>query len=199
MEERMTERSCRGLVWMTAIFLVAGSGIEVAGQERKGEGGGMTVYVGTYTGPKSKGIYMMRMDPATGALSAPEVAGEVASPSFLTIHPNNKYVYAIGEIDTFQGKKTGAVSAFSIDPASGKLTLLNQQTSGGPGPCYVAVDKTGKVALVANYGGGSIESLPIKDDGSLGEPATFVQHTGERGPGAAEGAARALAQPDAGQ
>jgi 6-phosphogluconolactonase len=138
----------------------------------------MTVYVGTYTGPKSKGIYMMTFDAATGALGAPEVAGEAKSPSFLTVSPDDKHLYAIGEISEFQGKKGGAVSAFSIDPATGKLTLINQQSTGGPGPCYVSLDHTGKVALVANYGGGSVESLPIKDDGSLGEPATFIQHTG---------------------
>jgi 6-phosphogluconolactonase len=138
----------------------------------------ITLYVGTYTGPKSKGIYMMKLDPATGALTKPEVAGEVKNPSFLVIHPNNKYLYAIGEIDEFKDKKTGAISAFSIDSATGKLTLINQQSSGGPGPCFVTVDGTGKNALLANYGGGSIEVVPLKDDGSLAEPTTFIQHIG---------------------
>ena len=137
------------------------------------------VYVGTYTGPKSKGIYLLRMDPATGKLSEPELAGEVANPSFITISPNHKFLYAAGEVDNFNGKKAGAVSAFSIDPSSGKLTLLNQQTSGGQGPCYVALDATGRAALVANYSGGSVESLPVGEDGRLGEPATFIQHTGK--------------------
>src|SRR3954452_18153968 len=74
----------------------------------------MTVYVGTYTGPKSKGIYMMKFDAGSGKLDAPELAGEATSPSFLTISPNDKYLYAIGEVNQFQGKKGGAVSAFSI-------------------------------------------------------------------------------------
>jgi 6-phosphogluconolactonase len=142
-------------------------------------GGAMTVYVGTYTGAKSKGIYRMTFDPATGALSKPELAAEAKSPSFLAIHPNNRVLYAIAEVNDVNGKKGGGVSAFAIDAGTGNLTPLNQQTSGGAGPCFVATDPAGKVALVANYGGGSVQSLPIKEDGSLGEPASFVQHTGK--------------------
>ncbi|HEY7116664.1 MAG TPA: lactonase family protein [Tepidisphaeraceae bacterium] len=139
----------------------------------------MIVYVGTYTTPnKSKGIYTMRFDPASGSLTKPEVAAEVKSPSFLTIHPNHRFLYAIGEMDQFQGKKAGAVSAFSIDAASGKLALINQQDSGGPGPAYVGLDQSGKVALVANYGGGSVACLPIKADGSLAPASAFIQHHG---------------------
>ena len=141
-------------------------------------GNPMIVYVGTYTGPKSKGIYTMRFDPATGKLTEPEVAAEIKNPSFVTIHPNRRFLYAVGELDEFRGKKGGAVSAFTIDPKSGKLTLMNQETTGGTGPCWVACDATGKVALIANYGGGSISAVPIKPDGSLGAPAAFVQHTG---------------------
>jgi 6-phosphogluconolactonase len=138
----------------------------------------MIVYIGTYTGPKSQGIYMTRLDPAKGTLSAPEVAAELKNPSFLAIHPNQKYLYAIGEVDEFKGQKAGGITAFSINPASGKLTQLNQQSSGGPGPAFVGVDPSGKIAMVANYGGGSVESLPINADGSLGAPASFFQHHG---------------------
>jgi 6-phosphogluconolactonase len=121
---------------------------------------------------------MMRFDPATGSLTSPEVAGEVKNPSFVTIHPNRRFLYAVGEIDQFRGKKGGAVSAFAIDPKDGKLTLINQETTGGGGPCFVTIDATGKVALIANYGGGSISAVPVKPDGSLGAPTAFVQHTG---------------------
>src|SRR5216117_1967046 len=136
------------------------------------------VYFGTYTGGKSKGIYVSRFDSANGRLSAPELAAESLSPSFLAIHPNQRFLYAANETGDFAGKKSGAVSAFVIDSNSGKLTPLNQQPSGGDGPCHVAVDKTGKTLLVANYGGGSVEAVPIKLDGSLDAPATFVQHHG---------------------
>src|SRR4051794_4212091 len=110
----------------------------------------MLVYLGTYTGPKtkSKGIYVVRFDPKTGALGQPEVAAEVENPSFVTIHPSRRFLYAVGEISNFRGKKAGAVSAFSIDPATGKLTMINQESTGGDGPCWVATDATGKVALV---------------------------------------------------
>jgi 6-phosphogluconolactonase len=150
-------------------FFVAASFVEAADS---------FVYFGTYTGPKSKGIYVARFDSKTGKVSPPEVAAETASPSFLVIHPNRKFLYAVGEIDNFGGKKEGAVNAFSIDAQTGKLTLLNQQPSGGAGPCHVTADKTGKAVLVANYGGGSIASLPVQDDGKLGAAATFIQHKG---------------------
>jgi 6-phosphogluconolactonase len=135
------------------------------------------VYFGTYTGAKSKGIYVSRMND-DGKLSAPELAAETASPSYLAVHPNNKFLYCIGEVSKFGGKKAGSVSAFSIDAKSGKLTELNQESSGGDGPCHISLDKKGLCALVANYGGGSVEALPIKNDGSLGGPGTFIQHEG---------------------
>src|SRR5215212_8041836 len=104
-------RSRRCLIALVAVLLGPALGeIRVNAQT-------MTVYVGTYTGPKSKGIYAVKFDPATGALSTPEVAAEFKNPSPLTIHPNTKDQYAIGEVDNFQGKKGGVVAAYSIDPA----------------------------------------------------------------------------------
>jgi 6-phosphogluconolactonase len=141
-------------------------------------GGKFWVYIGTYTGGKSKGIYRAELDTATGKLSEPELAAETVSPSFLAIHPNRRFLYAANEISNFKGTKGGGVSAFAIDPKTGKLTLLNQQSSVGAGPCHLVVDRTGKFALVANYGGGSVAVLPIKEDGSLGERTAFVQHKG---------------------
>jgi 6-phosphogluconolactonase len=102
----------------------------------------------------------------------------MANPTFLAVHPNGRSLYAVGEIGNFGGKKSGSVAAFSIDSATGKLTLLNAQPSGGAGPCHVFVDATGKCVLAANYGGGSVTSIPVKEDGSLGEPGSFIQHTG---------------------
>ena len=135
------------------------------------------VYFGTYTGAKSKGIYVSRMSD-DGKLSAPELVAETASPSYLAVHPNNKFLYAVGEVANFGGKKAGAVSAFAIDSKTGKLTALNQQSSGGDGPCHLALDEKGRCVLVANYGGGSVQALPVKKDGSLGEPGSFIQHEG---------------------
>jgi 6-phosphogluconolactonase len=111
-------------------------------------------------------------------LSAPELAVATRNPSFLAVHPAGHFLYAVGEMDNASGKPAGTVSAFSLDRQSGKLALLNQQASGGGGPCHLSVDATGKCLLVANYGSGSIAALPIHPDGSLGEPATTIQHTG---------------------
>lgn len=126
------------------------------------------LYIGTYTGAKSKGIYSARFDSETGKLSAPELAVETKNPTFLALHPNGRVLYAVGEFDNFRGMKTGAVSAFSIDGKTGKLSLLNQEPSGGGGPCHLTVDKTGKCVLVANYGSGHFAALSVQDDGRLG-------------------------------
>jgi 6-phosphogluconolactonase len=137
------------------------------------------VYIGTYTGGKSKGIYRCEFDAATGQLSEPILAAEITNPSFLAIHPCNRYLYAVGEVPKFEGKPGGAVTAFSIDPASGELKRLNQKSSGGAGPCHVIVDRQGKNVLVANYGGGSASVLRIEEDGRLGARTGFVQHSGK--------------------
>lgn len=136
------------------------------------------VYFGTYTGEKSKGIYVSKFDTATGRLTEAELAAETKSPSFLAVHPNQRFLYAVGEINNFEGKRAGAVSAFSIEAKTGKLTLLNQQPSGGLGPCHLALDSDGRCVLTANYGSGSVALLPVNKDGSLGEPTSTIQHTG---------------------
>jgi 6-phosphogluconolactonase len=136
------------------------------------------VYFGTYTSGISKGIYVSRFHSATGKLSKPELAAETRNPSFLAVHPTKQVLYAVGELTAALGKRGGAVTAFSRDAKTGQLTALNQQNSGGSGPCHVSVDATGQCVLVANYGSGSIAALPIHADGSLGEATTLIQHTG---------------------
>jgi 6-phosphogluconolactonase len=142
---------------------------------QKGE---FIAYVGTYTRQNSKGIYAWRFDAATGKLTSIGLVGETSNPSFLAIHPNHRFLYAVNENNTFEGQPGGSVSAFSIDAATGQLKALNQVSTGGPGPCHVSLDKTGKWLFVANYGGGSVAAFPVHDDGSLGKSSTFVQHTG---------------------
>ena len=135
-------------------------------------------YVGTYTGKKSQGIYSFTFNAATGEVGKPELAVETVNPSFLAIHPDGKHLYAIGEVAEVAGKKGGGVSAFVIEP-DGKLKLLNQASTVGAGPAHLSLDKSGRVALAANYGGGSVVALPIKADGSVGEHTGFVQHKGK--------------------
>lgn len=138
------------------------------------------VYIGTYTenGSESKGIYAYRFDSATGRLTPIGLAAEATNPSFLAVHPNGRFVYAVNEVSNYKGEKSGAVTAFAINYATGKLALLNQVATNGGDPCYITVDKTGKFVLVANYAGGSIAVFPVLKDGRLGGMATFVQHTG---------------------
>ncbi len=138
----------------------------------------MVVYIGTYTGARSQGIYLARFDPASGRLSAPKLAAKASNPSFLAIHPNRRFLYAVSETGNFGGKPGGAVGAYSIEAETGRLTLLNQQSSGGAGPCHLALDRTGKWLLTANYGSGSVALLPVQADGALGEPAATIQHQG---------------------
>jgi 6-phosphogluconolactonase len=156
------------------------SALAVLGSSAFGAGGGSClVYVGTYTSAVSKGIYAWRMDNATGALTNLGLVAETPNPTYIEIAPNNRFLYAVNEMDTFEGKPAGAVSAFSIDAATGKLTFLNQQTSGGAGPCHLTLDRGGKNVLVANYGGGSIESIAVQPDGHLGAPTAFFQNSGK--------------------
>jgi 6-phosphogluconolactonase len=140
--------------------------------------GRLRVYFGTYTHKQSKGIYVADLDLATGRLDNLRLAAAMANPSFLALHPQRPLLYAVGEMGSAKGLKGGAVAAFAIDRASGQLTLLNQQSSQGSGPCHVSLDRTGRCALVANYNGGSVACLPIQDDGRLGEAASFIQHQG---------------------
>jgi 6-phosphogluconolactonase len=137
------------------------------------------VYVGTYTvKTTSKGIYAFDFDATTGKLTPMGLVAETTNPSFLALHPNGRFLYAVNEVGDYQGQKSGAVSAFAIDPASGKLTLLNQVATRGADPCYISLDKTGNHVLVANYNGGSVIVFPVLADGRLGEATTFIQHEG---------------------
>ena len=135
-------------------------------------------YVGTYTDHGSKGIYAYSFDSATGASTSLGLAAESANPSFLAIAPSGNFLYAVNEISKFNGQPTGAVSAFAIQPKTAKLTLLNQVSSRGAGPAHIALDRSGKYALVSNYDAGSVTVFPLLEDGSLGEATAFVQHKG---------------------
>ena len=123
------------------------------------------------------GIYVYRYDAATGKLSALGVAAESADPSFVAAHPNGKYLYAVNEAG-----KSSMVSAFALEPKTGRLTRLNQLPALGEDPCYISFDKTGKYVLVANYSSGNIGVFPILADGKLGEHTALSQNTGSLGP-----------------
>ncbi|MBT5322695.1 MAG: lactonase family protein [Verrucomicrobiales bacterium] len=136
------------------------------------------VYIGTYTKTEEQGIHWLKLEMATGKLTAVGKLAGQKNPSFLAIHPNKKFLYAVNEISNYKGEKAGGVSAYSIDPKTGALTFLNQQSSKGGAPCHLVVDATGRNVLVANYTGGSVASLPISRKGRLRKASSFVQHEG---------------------
>src|SRR6202158_1679385 len=140
--------------------------------------------VGTYTdGGRRDGVYLVRMDRRSGELKQVGAVDAGANPSFLAIHPNGRLLYAVNEVEKHDGRATGAVSAFAIARGIGALTRPGEQSSEGGAPCFVSVDRSGRVVLVANYVGGSVALLPIQSDGALAPATSVVKHTGS-GPNA---------------
>ena len=132
------------------------------------------MYVGTYSVRGSEGIYVFEFDRKAGTMQPIQSISNGKSPSFLALHPSGAYLYSVNE----GADKSGGVSAYAVDKATGKLTFLNGQSSLGGGPCHISVDKTGKTVFVSNYGGGSLTVLPVKADGALGEATDSVQDSG---------------------
>ena len=139
----------------------------------------MLLYIGTYTSSgKSEGIYVHKFDLETGKLTPLHIVKDVLEPSFLTIDKSRKYLYASNELLEYEGKKSGAVSAFAIDQKTGNLQFLNKQSSLGDAPCFITTTENEKFALVANYLGGNVSVYPIEKDGKLGASVDLAQHTG---------------------
>lgn len=138
----------------------------------------LLVYFGTYTDTTSKGIYVSHFNPATGALSTPELAVAAPNPSFLAVTRDARFLYAVNEVNAYGGKPTGSVSAYALQRDTGLLTPLNRVPTDGADPAHLSVDRDGHTVLVANYTGGSVASYPIQPDGSLGPMVSFVQHVG---------------------
>ncbi len=132
-----------------------------------------TVYVGTYTGngSRSQGIYAFRFDSATGQMSAPTLAAESTSPSFLAVAKGGRFVYAVNEAGG------GEVSAFAVE-SPGKLRLLNKVSARGNSPCHLNFDRSGRWLAVANYGSGTVAVFPVQKGGQLGEAVEVIQHQG---------------------
>ena len=156
----MFHRSGLVIVLLTTAFSI----VEAAAQEKKS----LRIYVGTYTQAPSEGINLLIMDPDSGQITHQGVVAKTENPSFLAIHPIGQY----------EGKASGSVSAFRIDPESGSLSLINRQSSEGGAPCHIVIDTEGKNVLVANYSGGNVAVLPIQPDGSLSPTSDVVQHKG---------------------
>lgn len=148
---------------------VAMSSLATAAEQR--------LYIGTYTGGLSRGIYTALFDGTTGQLSQLQLAAELDNPSFLAVHPTQPVLYAVSEVAVGQ-PPVGCVVAYRME-ADGKLTELNRQSSGGAIPCHVAVDREARALFVANYTSGNIISYPLSADGRIGPHKSLIQHAGK--------------------
>jgi 6-phosphogluconolactonase (cycloisomerase 2 family) len=159
-------------------------------------------YVGTYTSPlanmrptqvdlppgNGRGIHLFEMDRTTGALTPCGLHEMGASPSALAFNAAKTHLYSANETERIGDDEAGSVSAFTVDPNTGALSLLNTVSSGGKGPAHLSVHPSGKFVLVANYFGGSVAVLPILPDGSLGAASDVKKDTGTVGPTKAKNA-----------
>lgn len=132
------------------------------------------LFVGTYTGEGSEGIYLYEFNSEDGSVAPVDTASS-SNPSYLALSPDHSFLYAVNEE---ADSADATVSAFSFDKKNGEISLLNKQSSRGGAPCYVSTDQTGNVVFVGNYLGGSLAAFPIQDDGSLAESTTAIVHEG---------------------
>jgi 6-phosphogluconolactonase len=185
-------RQVRNALFFVLALVAIAVSLRVPAQAQEGD---FFLYVGTYTGFKyvhhsrtygvgeshSQGIYVSRFHAGTGELSEPELAAGMVNPSFLTISPNHKFLYAVSEDPYSLGPPldhSSYVSAFAIDHATGHLRLLNTVPASGTSTCFISMDKTGRYVLMSNFGSGSTSVIRVRDDGSLGELTAFMQDVG---------------------
>ncbi|MEO7292731.1 MAG: lactonase family protein, partial [Ginsengibacter sp.] len=133
------------------------------------------LFIGTYTGSGSKGIYVYSFDAVSGKAQWISNTEGVVNPSYLAIAPGGNFLYACTETRTLNA---GGISAFRFDREKGSLTFINKQSSGGDNPAYVSVHKNGRWVIAGNYSGGSLAAFPVNADGSIQPYSQMVQHTG---------------------
>jgi 6-phosphogluconolactonase len=173
--EKMKRISRTFVLLVAALFFSCGPGFAKSNR--------YIVYVGTYTGTDSKGIYAYGYDAASGKLAPLGLAAETVSPSFLAVDASHRFLYAVNEVHDYKGESSGGVTAFAIDDRkTGKLIELNEVASRGADPCYISFDRTGKFVLVANYSGGNVAVFPLSADGHIGEASSVLKDSGTLGP-----------------
>jgi 6-phosphogluconolactonase (cycloisomerase 2 family) len=182
------EQPTRRVFVQNSMLIVGGAAVE--------ESRPLFAYVGTFSSPlrdtlptqvdlppgNGRGIHIFQVNRATGALTAAGVYELGTSPSCLAINAAGTHLYSANETDRAGKEKEGTVSAFAIDPKDGSLKLLNTVRSGGAGPTYVSIHPSGRFLFVANYFGGSVAVLPIREDGRFGEPSDVKIDEGKIGP-----------------
>jgi 6-phosphogluconolactonase len=163
-------------------FIFGSAALSVVGRRglalAEGVRGGRLLLVGTQTSGTSKGVYSYSFAAATGELKALGLAAEADNPTFLALAPNGRTVVVANELDTFEGKNSGAVSTYALDRTKARLSKISEVASLGGGPCHVAFDHTGRSVFAANYGGGSAASFSVGADGQLSPAIAFLQYSG---------------------
>lgn len=134
--------------------------------------------VGSYAPKDKPGIYAFTFDSATGEMVSQGAFTGITNPSFLTVHPNNKWLYAVSETGQDSDGIEGSVWSFSIQHEPMKLQPINQHSTNGDWPCHVQIDVSGRWLIASNYGTGNAALFPILSNGALGEMKAFVQHEG---------------------
>jgi 6-phosphogluconolactonase len=173
-------------LWSAVFAALVTLGTAVGGSQLQAAEAANYAYIGTYTHDApggdsgkahSEGIYVAKVDQGTGELDLVQTV-QSDNPSFLALSPDQRFLFAINEVDNYEGKNAGSVEAYRIDEDSGKIALINRQALPGPIPAHLAVDPSGKYLVVALYMGGSFVVLPIGADGSLGAPVDEVKQHG---------------------
>jgi 6-phosphogluconolactonase len=163
-------------------FVFGSAALSLVGRQRFALAGALGIerllLVGTQTSGTSKGVYAYSFDAAIGELKELGLAAEADNPTFLTLAPNGSTVIVANELDTYKNKSSGAVSSYSLNRATARLAKIDEVASLGGGTCHVAVDRTGRCAFAANYGGGSAASFLINADGGLSSAVSFFQYDG---------------------
>jgi 6-phosphogluconolactonase len=154
-------------------FLVIGCGSDKISNRRE------IMYVGTFDERNSQGIYAFDFNRDSVSFKLLQTIPDQKSPSFLEIHPSKRFLYAVNRSFFVKGKEWGTVSAFSVDTVTGMLTLINEQSSYGRGPCHITFDKSGKFAFVSNYNDGNLVVYAVNHDGSVSDSLQLVQHYGK--------------------
>lgn len=136
------------------------------------------VYVGTYTGEGSEGIYVYRFHSKDGHLTPIGLAARTTNPSYFVIDSTQTFLYSVQETGNFQGTPSGAVSVYRINRETGILTLMQETSTEGGAPCHLSFDERGRFLMVANYVGGNAMIFPVEKNGMLGSPTARIQHNG---------------------
>jgi 6-phosphogluconolactonase len=168
----------RKYIFIAALTLLSMEWVSAQTQKNLVLVGGYTEKMGWVEGT-AKGISVYEFDLQTGKLSLRATSDYIKNPSYLVIHPKTKNVYAVSEVDSALENVGGELVAYHFDPQTFKFKRLNAVSSNGTSPCFVSIDKTGRYALVANYGSGSVAAMRIEHDGKLIESQFVDKHVGK--------------------